>query len=108
MRGRLLVVRDEALARRDAGLTMLGDARAARADSSDDEHDPEGPTVAFEWARAEALRRQAEADLEAVDRALRRVEAGTYGVCERCGLPIAGARLDARPTAELCVVCAAL
>ena len=40
-----------------------------------------------------------------VDRALERLEAGTYGICDRCGQPIAPERLDARPFATLCVNC---
>jgi DnaK suppressor protein len=40
-----------------------------------------------------------------VDRALERLEAGTYGICDRCGQPIAPERLEARPFATLCVNC---
>jgi DnaK suppressor protein len=79
---------------------------AASVDSNaDDEHDPEGATIAFERAQVEALERQAAAYLEEVDAALARVEAGTYGVCERCGRPIAADRMEARPTATSCVTC---
>jgi RNA polymerase-binding protein DksA len=41
--------------------------------------------------------------LHAVDAALRRIEEGTYGRCERCGREIPFERLEARPTATLCV-----
>jgi RNA polymerase-binding transcription factor DksA len=41
-----------------------------------------------------------------VDDALRRVESGTYGICERCGQPIAPERLAVRPFARYCVTCA--
>ncbi len=37
--------------------------------------------------------------------ALVRIESGTYGVCERCSKPIPVERLDAMPTASLCIVC---
>ncbi|HEX6146599.1 MAG TPA: TraR/DksA family transcriptional regulator [Acidimicrobiia bacterium] len=40
-----------------------------------------------------------------VDRALRHIENGTYGVCERCGAEIAAARLEARPASVLCIDC---
>jgi RNA polymerase-binding protein DksA len=40
-----------------------------------------------------------------VGRALERIEAGTYGACERCGKPIDPARLEARPWAPLCIDC---
>jgi DnaK suppressor protein len=44
--------------------------------------------------------------LEQIDAALERIEEGTYGRCEECGLAIAKARLDALPYAALCVKCA--
>jgi RNA polymerase-binding transcription factor len=40
-----------------------------------------------------------------IDEALRRLYQGKYGICESCGNPIARARLEAVPTARLCVVC---
>jgi DnaK suppressor protein len=40
-----------------------------------------------------------------VERALERLDAGTYGVCQRCDQPIAPERLEARPFATLCVNC---
>ena len=43
--------------------------------------------------------------LESIDDALRKVEDGTYGSCERCGQPIPAARLEARPASVLCVDC---
>jgi DnaK suppressor protein len=84
-----------------------GIVEASRDSNADDEHDPEGATIAFERSQVEALVRQARAHLVEVDAALGRVEAGTYGTCERCGRPIAAARLEARPVARTCVACAA-
>jgi RNA polymerase-binding transcription factor len=79
----------------------------ASADSNaDDEHDPEGSTIAFERSQVGALVDQARAHLAEVDAALERVEDGTYGVCESCGQPIAPARLEARPVARTCITCA--
>jgi RNA polymerase-binding protein DksA len=87
----------------------MGDVLSARADAqADDEHDPEGPTLSFEWSRLDAVQREAAADLRAVDAALSRIADGTFGVCERCGRPIGIDRLNARPTAELCIDCARL
>ena len=80
---------------------------ASRDTNADDEHDPEGATIAFERAQLAALRRQAVEHLAEVDAALGRLDDGTYGVCDRCGQPIAPARLEARPTARRCVACAA-
>jgi DnaK suppressor protein len=72
----------------------------------DDEHDPEGATIAFERAQIEASLTRARARLDDIDDALRRLGDGAYGVCERCGHPIAAERLTARPTARTCVACA--
>jgi DnaK suppressor protein len=84
------------------------DIRADRADgTADDEHDPEGSTLTGEWQRIDALRRSALAERSEVAVALERVDAGTYGVCVRCGRPIPAARLEARPMATMCVACAA-
>ena len=43
--------------------------------------------------------------LEAIDAALARIEAGTYGECERCGRPIDQERLEALPYATKCIEC---
>ena len=40
-----------------------------------------------------------------IDRALAKIDAGTYGLCEQCGQPIVRARLEALPYAALCVAC---
>ena len=79
---------------------------ASRDSNADDEHDPEGATIAFERAQVDALARDAEARLESIDDALARVADGTYGTCTRCGEPIPAGRLEARPTATTCVGCA--
>ena len=47
------------------------------------------------------------AALDEVRKALARVDAGTYGVCERCQSEIADSRLEAMPTANLCITCKA-
>lgn len=93
--------------RRLAGLTGdFEDVVAASRDSNaDDEHDPEGATIAFERSQVAALVTQARAQLAEVEAALERLDAGTYGTCERCGQPIARARLEARPAARTCVGC---
>ncbi|SFE79830.1 transcriptional regulator, TraR/DksA family [Flavimobilis marinus] len=80
---------------------------AASADSNaDDEHDPEGATIAFERAQVDALARQAQSQLEEIHDAFARVAAGTYGRCEACGRQIPAERLAVRPTARRCVACA--
>jgi RNA polymerase-binding transcription factor DksA len=90
-----------ALEREFAGL-----AEAASAAGTDDEHDPEGATLAFERQHAAALLEAAREQVTAVDDALRRLAEGRYGVCERCGQPIGAERLAARPAAVTCIRCA--
>ncbi len=79
---------------------------AAEFSNGDDEHDPEGATIAFERQQVMALLRQARDTGEALDRALVRVHEGRYGECERCGRPIGAERLAARPSARTCLTCA--
>ncbi len=96
------LTRAAALEREFAGL-----AEAASSAGTDDEHDPEGATLAFERQHAAALLESARAQVAAVDAALERLAQGRYGVCEVCGQPIGAERLAARPTATTCVRCAA-
>jgi RNA polymerase-binding transcription factor DksA len=85
----------------------LREVREARgAESVDDEHDPEGPTLSSEWSRIHGVHGELAAASVAVDAALERIAAGNYGLCARCGLPIGFARLEARPEATLCNACA--
>jgi DnaK suppressor protein len=73
----------------------------------DDEHDPEGVTIAFERAQVAALIEQARARIGGLERALGELQRDAYGICERCGQPIAAGRLEARPDARTCIRCAA-
>ena len=82
-------------------------AEAASAGGTDDEHDPEGATLAFERQHTAALLEQAREQIAAIDAALGRLAEGRYGVCVRCGQPIGEDRLAARPAALTCVRCAA-
>lgn len=94
--------------RRLAGLTGDFDAvvAASRDTNADDEHDPEGATIAFERSQVGAVVVQTRRHLAEIDAALTRLEDGSYGVCEQCGGPIGAGRLDARPAARLCITCA--
>ncbi len=78
---------------------------ASRDSNADDEHDPEGATIAFERSQLGALIEGTRRHLEEVGAALNRVASGEYGACEVCGKAIAEDRLEARPVARTCVVC---
>jgi RNA polymerase-binding protein DksA len=106
-RRRLEAQREETLERL-AALRRDFDAvvAASRDSNADDEHDPEGSTIAFERSQIGAIAQQAQRHLEEIDLALERVEQGAYGICETCGEPIAEGRLEARPVARTCIRCA--
>src|SRR5271165_3680157 len=76
---------------------------AANSANADDEHDPEGATIAFERQHVAALLAQAREQLSQLDGALQRLDEGRYGQCVRCGQPIGTARLAARPAADICI-----
>lgn len=73
---------------------------------TDDEHDPEGATIAFERQHVAALISQARGHLAQIDAAITRLAEGSYGRCEGCGQPICAARLAARPVTTVCIDCA--
>jgi DnaK suppressor protein len=84
------------------------DIVASRADANaDDEHDPEGSTIAFERSRVSALLIQARALLAELEAAQVRLASGTYGICDQCGAAIPSDRLFALPTTRTCVGCRA-
>jgi DnaK suppressor protein len=72
-------------------------------DAGDDQAD--AGTKASEREHELALTQNAQDLLDQGERALARIDAGTYGVCESCGQPIGKARLQAFPRATLCVMC---
>jgi DnaK suppressor protein len=102
----LAVERITALARVEALAAEFDDIVAGTdIGNSDDEHDPEGSTIAFERARVSTLLSQGRAYLEELARAQARLAEGTYGACEHCGAAIPRERLVALPTARTCVRC---
>jgi DnaK suppressor protein len=72
----------------------------------DDEHDPEGSTIAYERAQMAALLAGAQSNLEDLDCALVRLSAGTYSLCEQCHSQISTDRLAALPAVRICFDCA--
>ncbi|SJN21745.1 DnaK suppressor protein [Microbacterium esteraromaticum] len=107
VRKRLTQLRADAAERASAAASALAELIHDRQSSTDDdEHDPDGVTLSSEWSRLSALADAATVELRQVDDALLRVDAGTYGICSRCGRPIPAGRLEVRPFAELCVPCA--
>ena len=67
----------------------------------------EGATEAFELEKRMALEVRLTGALAEVERAMKKYEAGTYGVCDLCGRSIEPGRLEALPQANLCLECKA-
>ena len=74
--------------------------------NNDDEHDPEGSTIAYERAQVAALLAAAQSNLSDLDSALTRLTTGGYSVCERCHAHISSERLAALPAVRTCFDCA--
>jgi DnaK suppressor protein len=105
----LLVERARAQERAAALDTELaGISEAASQPGTDDEHDPEGATLAFERQHTAALLARALEQIAEIDAAVGRLDSGTYGICVRCGQPVGEDRLAARPAAATCLRCARL
>jgi len=78
---------------------------------------PDGPSydhnfadssqVTAERGEAEALASKLRETLDEVERALAKLDEGTYGICEGCGSSINPSRLEAMPAARFCISCAA-
>ena len=79
---------------------------AEHGDVGFDENFADSSQVTAERGEAEALAKSLQETLSEVERALGKLEAGSYGTCESCGEPIAPARLEAMPAARYCINCA--
>jgi RNA polymerase-binding protein DksA len=105
---RLLEEERETYVRQAHDLAAEAEALAAEREPGDtqfDEESGEGDTLNVERERDLALSASANQAVEDIDRALHRMDTGTFGVCERCGKKIAVARLEALPFAALCIEC---
>lgn len=69
-------------------------------------HPADDASLAYDQTAELAMRLNAERLLYQVERALFRMEEGTYGICRECGQPIDDARLKAIPYTRLCIDCA--
>jgi len=97
-----------ATVRRAAGLvSSFDDIVEATTDvATDDEHDPEGHTIAWERQQIAALIEETSVTLAEIEAAEQRLEDGRYGTCTICGLEIAAERLEALPATPTCLGCA--
>ena len=98
---------------------LQAQARDLRREIEDQGADPDADEVAFiddagfsdrshsteERSRLLSVAKALRSNLRDVERALAKMDAGTYGTCERCGNPISRERLEALPWAVLCIDC---
>jgi DnaK suppressor protein len=94
--------------RQATSLRAEADQLAADRDPGDvqfDEESGQGDSMNVERERDLALSAQALASIDEIDRSLEKIPAGTYGICEKCGVNIPKERLRALPYAALCVQC---
>src|SRR5579863_7936750 len=98
----LLLEQERAELRRQLAELGFGDAGTLSYDSNF----ADTSQVTAERGEAEALAGQLRDALEGVEKALGKVEDGTYGTCERCGKTISSGRLEAKPASTLCIDCA--
>jgi len=68
-----------------------------------DQHPADVGTEMFEREKDLSILDRVDAEVADVERALKRLDDGTYGVCEACGRPIPKARLEIKPEARFCV-----
>jgi RNA polymerase-binding transcription factor DksA len=107
LRGRLLADRRSITSVIESSKESMASFIAARRDVEvDDEHDPEGSTLAMQYSESSALLEHSRRHLDEVNAALGKMTNGRYGSCELCGVNIPLARLEARPFAAHCVRCA--
>lgn len=76
------------------------------ADRSPDPGSADAGSMKFEYEKELSLERNSLDLLHKVERALERIEDGSYGFCESCGSEIPIARLEVLPYATMCVTCA--
>jgi len=105
LRSRLESEREEL----NAQLTTIED-QAFAATQSDisgdvgvDDESADAGTATFEREKELSIEQNVRDLIQKIDRALKRIDDGTYGICERCGKPIEKARIKALPYVDLCI-----
>lgn len=96
-------VRGALTAERDRLAAQIDSLEPGRNDSQVDDNFADSGQVAAEQGENQALAAQLRNELDEVERALSKLDDGTYGHCETCGKPIAPARLEAMPAARFCI-----
>jgi DnaK suppressor protein len=96
-------VRGDLTAERDRLAAQIDSLEPGRSAGQVDDNFADSGQVAAEQGENQALAAQLRNELDEVERALAKLDDGTYGRCETCGEPIAPARLEAMPAARFCI-----
>jgi RNA polymerase-binding transcription factor DksA len=97
-------VRDSLQAERDVLRSQLGEMQSDSDESlTFDDNFADSGQVAAEQGEVKMVATSLQEQLDDVEHALGRLDAGTYGTCEQCGEPIAAARLEAMPATRFCI-----
>lgn len=88
--------------RLEAQIASLEPGHGATSPDFDDNFADSGQ-VAAEQGENKVLASQLRSELDEVERALRKLDDGSYGACETCGQAIPPARLEAKPAARFCI-----
>lgn len=100
----VLLAKQSEISERAAGLTAPPDSSGG---ISFGKRVGDGTSLAVERLTQVAAHEQLLRQAEEVERALAKIDDGTYGQCDACGAPIPEGRLEIHPWAVLCVPCAA-
>lgn len=105
LKGQLVEEREELQAQLDAieEETFAASQSELSGEVGLDDEAADAGTATFEREKDLSIEHNVRDLLQKIERALKRIDAGTYGLCERCGKPIAKARIKALPYAELCI-----
>ena len=96
-------VRGALTAERDRLTSQINALEPGSNESQVDDNFADSGQVAAEQGENQALAAPLRQELEEVERALKKIDDGTYGLCETCGEPIAAARLEVMPAARYCI-----
>jgi RNA polymerase-binding transcription factor DksA len=96
-------VRGDLTAERDRLAAQIDSLEPARSAGQVDDNFADSGQVAAEQGENAVLANRLRAELDEVERALAKLDDGTYGRCEVCGGPIAEARLEAMPATRFCI-----
>jgi len=93
------------LAEAEEHVARSDEVEAAGELSAYDDHAADTASETVEREKDFALAKSAESMLQRIQNALRKLDAGSYGLCDSCGRPISAQRLEALPFATLCLQC---